>query len=134
MSNFIRYFFEKNQLILDQKGFKTTEGFEDCNDDDYNCQIILSNNELDIMLTRDKGQFFMDFKSNKMSNTEWVNLGLINHILGTSQDFNEMVSGDSIDYFNDNYEAILSFFDQELSAIRTKVNKAKAKRAKFLFG
>ena len=134
MNDFIHYFFKENKQLINDEAYEVVDDFGGCDDSFYNCQMIISNNKLDVLLTRDKAQFLIDVKSCSMGKEEWVSLGILNHIISGSKDFDEMLDGRSITYFGSHYSEICAFFEQKIDIIRKKVSSAKIKRARYLFG
>tara|TARA_R110001592_G_scaffold12248_4_gene58833 strand:- start:3218 stop:3625 length:408 start_codon:yes stop_codon:yes gene_type:complete len=135
MDSFILEMKERLGFLFNQEDFAIVSESAQNDQPNVNCQLILSNGELDIKTTKDRGQFFIDIKASQMKLSEWTSIGLIRHILLGAQGFDEMLDGKSVDFLKRYYNEIKDFFlVGNLEEVRNTIKKAKTERSKFLFG
>lgn len=103
MSGFTTLINEKVSFIFRKYDYVIVRKYGDCEKNDRNCQVTVSNESLDIKFTNDRGQLFIDFKSSKMKNNHWVSFGILHHILTKSVDFDEMSNGGNLVFLKSNY-------------------------------
>lgn len=101
-----------------------------------NAILVLSNGVTSLKFTMDKGQMFLDFKSDfSKKKNDWYSFDLIRKLLREETGYYSILDDSNGKFISENLLEILSLFTVEMiDKTLMKLSKLEKKRAKFLFG